>query len=71
MGKTREGVSERGKVVIRGSKLWPAELHEGAKERERGELVGTILPAFLPSFLFSGIMPFKAQRRPRWPWWAP
>ena len=29
------------------------------------------MPAFLPSFLFSGIMPFKAQRRPRGPLWAP
>ena len=37
-------------MVIRGSKLWPAELHE-ERERESGELVGTILTAFLPSFL--------------------
>ena len=66
-GENEEG-RERGKVVIRGSKLWPAELHEGAEERERA---ATILPAFLPSFLFSGIMPFIAQRPSRWPWWAP
>ena len=47
-----EGESERGKVVIRGSKLWPAELHEGAKERVRERGVGgdhfDCLLAFFP-----------------------